>query len=187
MSYFRPSGVTVIVIFLLLNTLGYLAVGLCYLALLNNPAPLIFPNIDLSMFVSRYGATPTDQIVLMIIGAIIGKGIDFLSISWILTPQVIFNVLLIPLLIVMSLGLFRMKKWARITTIIYTILYIAFPFVLFIGTNSQYFFNLNIFVALLLVTQQGNALLWVAAIIITLVSGILILWYLFGNAKYDFQ
>ncbi|MGQ9723575.1 MAG: hypothetical protein ACUVXA_19920 [Candidatus Jordarchaeum sp.] len=123
---------------------------------------------------------------------IIVKYFQFLAMTWLLESQVIFYTLLGIVLVIMAIGLLRMKNWARITTIIYTLLIIIFAFVyfaFFLITGYDYmFFDVNILAVLFSFGPRDYfALLGLFTTVISLIIGIAILVYLFGDVRYEFQ
>ncbi|MHA1208904.1 MAG: hypothetical protein ACTSRF_06695 [Candidatus Freyarchaeota archaeon] len=170
MSYYRPTGVTLIAFFLLLYATGSVIAALHYLSIVLSP-PLLQGSLP--------GVSYTYYPYV------------FQSMFPLLSSQVIFYLILGVLFVLAALGLWRMKNWARLVTISYAILSVTFSFIPFLPATGYYgysFFNINIiFVLFTLLPSQYVFLPYYLVMLIPLILGIVILMYLNGDVKYEFE
>ena len=186
MSYYRPTGVTLIAIFLLLNAAGSVIAALYYLSIVLSP-PLL-QSVSYTYYPYWFpGPIGFFQYTLLY------NLLVFQSMFPLLSSQVIFYLILGVLFVLAALGLWRMKNWARLVTISYAILSVTFSFIPFLPAMGYYgygysFFNINIITVLLtLLPSQYVFLSYYLVMLIPLILGIVILMYLNGDVKYEFE
>lgn len=127
----RPLGVKLVAVFLLASALGGVVVAHFFSGVLSE-----FPRLDLYNTLS-YTTYSLQLLILEIL--------RYLSFSWLLSVQVIFYPLLSVVLIIVAAGLLLMKSWARIITIIYSVLIIPLVFTSGVTYNGYPIFSPNIF------------------------------------------
>ncbi len=201
MSSYRPLGVKLIVVLLLLFALGSVAAALGYWYIMVNPSIFIFHKISY-FFETTFAAIGGGILIFDIIFPIVVTQFVYRIVSFQLTigifsAHVIFYLILSPILIFVAVGLYRMRNWARVTTIIYSILtfifafifaYLTFPPVLErVSFELNYpLFNINIPMVLLSLTEVSFVGIFFLGLAVSLIIGIGIPLYLSRDAKYEF-
>ncbi|MHA1262106.1 MAG: hypothetical protein ACTSSA_08365 [Candidatus Freyarchaeota archaeon] len=189
MSYYRPTGVTLIAFFLLLYATGSVIAALHYLSIVLSP-PLLqgsLPGVSYTYYPYWSPGAPLGFFQYTLLYNLL----VFQSMFPLLSSQVIFYLILGVLFVLAALGLWRMKNWARLVTISYAILSVTFSFIPFLPATGYYgysFFNINIiFVLFTLLPSQYVFLPYYLVMLIPLILGIVILMYLNGDVKYEFE
>ncbi len=198
------AGIVFIVVFLLLIAIGNVLITMFFFTIIQNPYTLplhITPGVIGSGYIIRY---PFYGIVLFwdppgsifgnpawnsLVEAMIFPGMYLIlqSLSSWLLLQLIFYPLLSVIIVVLSVGLIRMKNWARISTII-LFAYSSFFAVLNLkGVSLEYiFFNINTLSVFAIIGTLGEGLILVIANILHLILAIGVVGYLFGDVRYRF-
>ncbi|MEM2134152.1 MAG: hypothetical protein QW261_16700 [Candidatus Jordarchaeaceae archaeon] len=188
-------GVRLIAAFLLVNSLGYFAVGLYYLAVLLYPFSYIFSGIFLNpSLVLLWGSSSYGWHVMLrsFLSGTIGRNLVFQD--GLLVSQISFYAALGALIAFVSWGLLRMKNWARRTTMVYAALYPGFIFVFFLTLwfMNNCVFNINLLVLLYHFIRFDNSIPFAHSLILILMVlasafFLVILGYLSGDVKYEFE
>lgn len=192
MYSYRPLGVKLIVVFLLLSALGSVVAALCYWYMLVNPSSFLFNRISVGFAGPVYPpfADPSALSILVQIEVLelAERLVDFQLGIGMISAQVVFYLILSVLLVVFAVGLFRMKNWARVTTVIYSVLNFIFFFLFFFHIYYFYVpvFNINILTVLLFLSELDLVLIYLTGLV-SLVTAILIPVYLFRDVKYEFH
>lgn len=191
----RTVGVRLIAAFLLVNSLGYFAVGLYYLAVLLYPLSYIFSGIFLNpSLVLLWGSSSYGWHVMLrsFLSGTIGRNLVFQD--GLLVSQISFYAALGALIAFVSRGLLQMKNWARRTTMVYAALYPGFIFVFFLTLwfMNNCVFNINLLVLLYHFIRFDSSIPFAHSLILilmVLVSAffLVILGYLSGDVKYEFE
>jgi len=193
-SLTAPMSVTLIAFFLLLNAFGSMIVAFYYLEALINPLfstitrnSIIYYWFTHYWYVTRFLGPA--QWMLLIYEVPQSKVPLWAS-------QAVFYTSLCSLLIILAVGLLKLKNWARLATIAYSALYLISAFTVSLNftvdplqpfvDNMFRYFNINI-LAVLPFQLYGHYFLAFLDFIIPLIFGIYITLYLLGNVKYEFQ
>ncbi|MEX2722441.1 MAG: hypothetical protein Q6367_000990 [Candidatus Freyarchaeota archaeon] len=192
----RFAVVSLIAAFLLVNSLGYFAVGLYYLAVLLYPFSYIFSGVfpDPNLYVFYFGSGGGGwYLVFWMFSSTIGRNLVFQG--GLLVSQILFYVALGVLLVFVARGLLRMRDWARRAILVYVILYPIFIIVCFLTLwfGGYCIFNINLlsllnhFIAFdysISSTYKSLAftLMIVASVFLTAMA-----FYLGGDVKYEFE
>lgn len=179
-----------IVIGLLLNALVYLFFAFNYLTILHNPLPYFLEGLD-SAFWNGIGIIESgdwESIQFGIAFGFIIKGFYFQWLTGLLVYQIVFYALIIASIPILVFGLLRMRNWARIATITYSIILLVFIIVTilpsFMGYPSKGFIDL-LYIGTSELYSFFHFIVWMTTL---LVSGIAFSVYLsLDKVKYKFK
>lgn len=194
------TGIVIIIVFLLLFAIGNVLITMFFFTLIQNPYTLplhITPCVTGSCYLIRYpfygillfwdlSLTPAwNSFVEAMIFPIMYTILHSLS-PWLLL-QLIFYPFLSLLLVMVSVGLVRMKNWARIFTIIFFAYSSIFAVLNLKCVGLEYIlFNINTLSVFAIIGTLGEGLILVIANILHLILAIGIVGYLFGDVRYRF-
>lgn len=196
MSYDRPLGVKLIGILLLLSAVGSVVAAFGYWYTLVNPSIFIFYRISdlFGMLLGIVGSSTSlwESVFPYIVLQFVSRIVNFQLAIGLFQAHVVFYLILSVALGVLSVGLFRMKNWARVTTVVYAILTLisTFLFVYLIFPTSNFNYSLfNINIPMVLLSPAGLALFQIilTGLLVSIIMVTLILVYLLGNVQYEFQ
>ena len=135
-------GVRLVAVFLLVNSLGYFAVALYYLAVLLHPFSFLFSGVFLAPDFILY-----DRYVVFwwLFASAFQRNLVFQG--WLLVSVISFYAALGVLLVFVARGLLRMRSWARRATMLHAALYPVFILVHFLTVwfFGDCLFNINLF------------------------------------------
>nr|MDO8081278.1 hypothetical protein [Candidatus Freyarchaeota archaeon] len=191
-------------IILLLFAAGSVVTAIGYWYILANSASLLFNgilNIASGLLLVPLFSGDWAFVFGFIAQMFLGRYVDFQLAIGMFSAQVIFYLVLSVVLFFVAWGLFRMRNWARVITIIYCILILVSFFIFFLAFPSKsgfsyYPFNINIPMVLFsltsLLTEASNYipfpfLISSIELAISIIMAIAIPLYLFGDVKYEFR
>ena len=180
----RTWGVNLIAIFLLISALGSVFVGIYYWDVLHNP--LFYEAMGRIDYFLLSEARP--DVMVFLTHLFIIRYVNFLAVSGRLVFQVVFYPLLSVLLVAITVGLVKMMNWARIATVVYFIISIAFAFFFLFPEVPLNSFNINILTALIHAAFYSlDPYYYTPILLVSLILGITVPVYLSGDVKYEFE
>lgn len=191
MSSRRPRGINVVVIGLLFNAIVYLYFASNYLTTLHNPLPYFLEGLDSAVgnAIGIIESGDWESIQFGIAFGFIIRSFYFQWLTGLLVYQIIFYTLLIASIPILVFGLLRMRNWARIATITYSIIILVFLIATILpsfmgGYRSMGFIDL-LYIGTSELYSFFHILLWMTT---TLVSVIAFSVYLsLDKVKYEFK
>ena len=190
MSSRRPRGINVVVIGLLFNALVYLFFEYKYLTIQHDPLSYFLEG-SYDSFLSGLPyiiSGEWDKIQFAYTFSMIIYGFYYQWLTGLLVDQIVFYALLIASIPILIWGLLRMRNWARIATITYSIIILVFIIVTilpsFMGYRSMGFVDL-LYIGTSELYSFFHFIVWMTTL---LVSGIAFSVYLsLDKVKYKFK
>ncbi|MEM3593169.1 MAG: hypothetical protein QXS27_00405 [Candidatus Jordarchaeaceae archaeon] len=201
MSVFRPLGVRLIVVFLLLSAVGCVFVALGYWYALVYPPPFFYNKV-LEGLNKTFVFTPSIVVnpgamnweIFFTLTALlsIDSMMKYQSAFGLFVASLVFYLVLCVVLVFVAWGLFKMKRWAWSATLAYAALTFisTFTYAYLIFPSSDYSYSLfNMNVPMLLLSLAGLDIFRVIllGLLFSITTAIPIIVYLFGDIKYEFQ